>query len=102
MRNLYERHRTEILAAIINEYTDWENPSVSGFEGLVTVFSGTCEDASKWRSRRAERRFVRGAIDGNGETPRPRGTGCQHFHVMFKVSEKHFSGSSLHTKRDRG
>lgn len=26
VRNLYDFHRTEILAAIINEYTDWENP----------------------------------------------------------------------------
>ncbi|VDK43961.1 unnamed protein product [Anisakis simplex] len=26
VRNLYDYHRTEILAAIINEYTDWENP----------------------------------------------------------------------------
>ncbi|KIH67988.1 Carboxylesterase [Ancylostoma duodenale] len=26
VRNLYEYHRSELLAAIINEYTDWENP----------------------------------------------------------------------------
>lgn len=26
MRNLYDYHRSELLAAIINEYTDWENP----------------------------------------------------------------------------
>nr|CDJ80083.1 Carboxylesterase domain containing protein [Haemonchus contortus] len=26
VRNLYDYHRTELLAAIINEYTDWENP----------------------------------------------------------------------------
>ncbi|KAK6036970.1 Carboxylesterase [Cooperia oncophora] len=29
VRNLYDYHRTELLAAIINEYTDWENPRVS-------------------------------------------------------------------------
>ncbi|RCN36855.1 Carboxylesterase [Ancylostoma caninum] len=28
VRNLYEYHRSELLAAIINEYTDWENPRV--------------------------------------------------------------------------
>uniref|UniRef100_A0A915A7H0 Carboxylesterase type B domain-containing protein n=1 Tax=Parascaris univalens TaxID=6257 RepID=A0A915A7H0_PARUN len=26
VRNLYDFHRTEILAAILNEYTDWDNP----------------------------------------------------------------------------
>lgn len=29
VRNLYDFHRTEIFNAIVNEYTDWENPKVS-------------------------------------------------------------------------
>lgn len=29
IRNLYDFHRKEILAALINEYTDWDNPKVT-------------------------------------------------------------------------
>ena len=28
VRNLYDYHRSELLAAVTNEYTDWENPKV--------------------------------------------------------------------------
>lgn len=33
VRNLFNFHRTEIFNAMVNEYTDWDNPKVgSSFE----------------------------------------------------------------------
>lgn len=39
VRNLYDFHRTEILAAIINEYTDWENPKVNSHKSFQSVIA---------------------------------------------------------------